>query len=427
MFQSRIANHVGLWTVGVAVMVVSTTAAAQPPHEVHLAAGLKGPAADGPVTGEGEVNANDVYVRSGDSLNHYTISKLRAGDRVSVVSERGEWYEILPPEGTFSLISGDFIDTTDQQSGIINGDNVRVRAGSLLNENKYTVQTLLAKGTPVSILGRNPDGFVRIKPPTGATLWVNRSYVQLRTGGTIPSLPEGAGTSPSQADAMGEVSPTVTASAAASAKKLAVPMTGPASTTWRRQLEEIDVAARAELDKPMPARNFETFVVRYQPIADQTEDDFARQYALARIEQVKDMGDLASAVERVRKLDDVAETMQREFLAARGMLPEFVPTRSPTGIEIQGELRVSALYPVGSSVQRYRLIDPASESDRTIGYVEITPESGLIAQGYIGRYVGVRASAQRVQTGGVNPVPIFIARELILLEPPQSTGKTAPD
>ena len=75
-------------------------------------------------------------------------------------------------------------------------------------------------------------------------------------------------------------------------------------------------------------------------------------------------------------------------------------------------------------MQRFRLIDPTSESDRTIGYVEIPPDSGLNAEGYLGRYVGVRASAQRVQTGGVNPVPIYIARELILLEPPQSAGKT---
>lgn len=414
MFQNRLIVRVGLWSVAVATLVVSPTTAAQTPDSP-------------PVTGEGEVNANDVYVRSGDSLNHYTITKLKAGDRVSVVGERGEWYEILPPEGTFSLVSGDFIDATDNQSGVINGDNVRVRAGSLLNENKYTVQTLLAKGTPVSILGRNPDGFVRIKPPAGATLWVNRSYVQLRTGGATPPVPEGLGASPSQADAAGEVTPALAVSASESAKKLAAPMTGPSSTTWRRQLEEIDVAARAELAKPVLDRSFDPFVARYQPIADQKEDEFARQYALARIEQVKNMADLTSAVERVRKLDDVAETKQREFLAARGMIPEFVPTRSPTGIEIQGELRVSALYPAGSPVQRFRLIDPTSESDRTIGYVEITPDSGLRVEDFLGRYVGVRASAQRVQTGGVNPVPIYVARELILLEPPQSDGKTGSD
>ena len=424
MFQNHVANRLSLWTVGFAALVVSATALGQTSptsKEVGHPSGAQTPETR-PVMGEGEVTANDVYVRSGDSMNHYTVSKLKAGDRVSVVSERGEWYEILPPEGTFSLISGDFIDTTDNQNGVVNGDNVRVRAGSLLNENKYTVQTLLAKGTPVSILGRNPDGFVRIKPPTGATLWVNRSYVHLRSGGTIQPAKESVGASPSQADAVGAVT-----SAAESAKKLAVPMTGPASTTWRRQLEEIDVAARAELAKPVSERRLEPFVARYQPIADQSEDDFAHQYALARIEQVKTMGDLTSAVERVRKLDGEAETKRREFLAARATIPEFVPAQTPTGIEIQGELRVSALYPPGSTVRRFRLIDPTGESNRTIGYVEILADSGISVEEYLGRYVGVRASTQRVQTGGVNPVPIYIARELVLLEPPPSTGKTGPN
>jgi len=415
MFLNRSAKPRGLWVVALAAGVVGATVVAQTADTRTL-------------MGLGEVTANDVYVRSGDSLNHYTICKLKAGDHVTVVGERSEWYEILPPEGTFSLISGDFVDTTDNQTGTVNGDNVRVRAGSLLNENKYTVQTLLAKGTPLTILGRNPDGFVRIKPPSGATLWVNRSFVQLRTDGAAAKpADETGGASPSQSDAGSTVAPAVAVSAAESAKKLAAPMTNPASTTWRRQLEEIDVAARAELAKPVSERRFDPFIARYRPIAEQTEDDFAKQYAMARIEQVQSMVALTDAVERVRKLDDKADTKRRESLAARATIPEFVPATRPTGIEVQGELRVSALYPPGSPVQRYRLIDPTGPSDRTIGYVEIPPDSELRAEEYLGRYVGVRASAQRVQIGGVNPIPIYIARELVLLEPPTKNDSGGPN
>src|ERR1043166_9460223 len=76
------------------------------------------------VIGEAEINTNDVYVRSGDSLNHYTIIKLKAGDHVTVVGERGDWYEILPPEGAFSLVSGDYVDSKEENKGVINGANV---------------------------------------------------------------------------------------------------------------------------------------------------------------------------------------------------------------------------------------------------------------------------------------------------------------
>jgi hypothetical protein len=41
--------------------------------------------------------------------------------------------------------------------------------------------------------------------------------------------------------------------------------------------------------------------------------------------------------------------------------------------------------------------------------------------------VGVRASAQRVQIGGVNPIPIYIARELVLLEPPTKNDSGGPN
>ena len=52
----------------------------------------------------GEVTGNDVYVRSGPSLNHYTVCKLSAGDRLTIVGEQGGWYEILPPTAAFSYI-----------------------------------------------------------------------------------------------------------------------------------------------------------------------------------------------------------------------------------------------------------------------------------------------------------------------------------
>ena len=76
--------------------------------------GTTGPGLPGrPVIGQGEVTTNDLYVRSGPSLNHYTIAKLNAGDRVNIVGESGDWVEILPPPGTFSLISADYVDSAD--------------------------------------------------------------------------------------------------------------------------------------------------------------------------------------------------------------------------------------------------------------------------------------------------------------------------
>ena len=73
-----------------------------------------------PQLGLAGISGNDVYVRSGPSSNHYPVLKLAAGARVTVVGERGAWYEIVPPAGAFSFISGDFVDSADGKTGVVN-------------------------------------------------------------------------------------------------------------------------------------------------------------------------------------------------------------------------------------------------------------------------------------------------------------------
>ena len=374
-----------------------------------------------PVINWGEVAANDVYVRSGDSTNHYTICKLSAGDRVAIVGQRGDWHEILPPEGAFSLISGDYVDTTDDKTGVVNGDNVRVRAGSALNDSKYTVQTMLSRGARVTILGRNPDGFLRIVPPAGATLWINKELVAPLGGSKAAQSTEGeAGKTSEQPGTTPEATPTpgVLGSPSEPVRTGAAQPAARSTIDWRAQLDEIDTLAKAEVAKPPSERSFDELIERYRDISEQNEDGYARQYALTRLDQIDNMTVLASAIQKVQRLGDAADAKRREYLAARATIPDVVPS-TPSGLEIQGELRISALYPPGSTVRRYRLIDPTASFDRTIGYVELPPDSQIQIDSFIGRFVGVRASERRLQAGGVDPIPVYVARELVLLDPPK--------
>ncbi|MFQ5495759.1 MAG: SH3 domain-containing protein, partial [Phycisphaerae bacterium] len=57
------------------------------------------------VIGRAEVTAADVYVRSGPSANHYPVDKVKAGARVTVVGQMGDWLEILPIDTAYSFIS----------------------------------------------------------------------------------------------------------------------------------------------------------------------------------------------------------------------------------------------------------------------------------------------------------------------------------
>lgn len=407
----------------------------------------------------GEVTARDVYVRSGPSQNHYPVCKVQPGDRVSIVGEKSEWLEILPIPGTFSLLSGEFVDTVDHKEGVVNGDNVRVRAGSLLTDDRYQVQAQLKKGDRVRILGRNDDGFLRIEPPAGVTLWVNAAYVErvsearlhLESAGgepasdavesrvadrhaTVPSAPDrnlAAGPSPlvSQQPKLASHSasastegtgrrvarPALTAVADESSPEVPSPLSTLPPTEHRRALADLDRAAESEVAKPVGARNLEPLIEQYRRVASQQDDELAQRYAEARISQLSQMAELAATVRRMTELTESTEVQRRKMMEERADVSFNVLPPVLSGYDAQGELRTSALYPPGSIPRRFRLVD--SSAARTTAYVELPADSPIQVEAYLGRFVGVKALEKRIQTGGVNPIPVYIVREITPLEP----------
>ncbi len=432
--------------------IIANSVFAQTPAETSTSAAK-------PVLSEGEINGRDVYVRSGASLNHYEVCKLQMGDKVSIVGVEGDWYEILPPKDTFSLVSGDYVDTTDNKSGVINGTNVRVRAGSSLNANKYTVQTMLSRGANVTILGSNPDGFLRIAPPAGATLWINKQFVKAAT--TVPGdVPLKASTDEPAADAsakkpeptpatesttsketgstpvgafptaVNSASPTptpVTTETSKSTIETSTVATKPSDEKpqheYRKELEALDTAARGELAKDVGDRNWQPLIAKYEHIMKQADDEVSRVYAKHRVDQLNDFMTLTTAIRDLESRNGDSDEVRRNYLKQRGEIPPPPPFNREVGLDAQGELRVSALYPPGSQPRRFRLIDPTTPSPKTVAYVEIPADSKIEIDSHIGRYVGVRASDRSLQTSGVNPVPILVASEIVSLPAPASSGQ----
>lgn len=381
-----------------------------------------------PMLGQGEVIADDVYVRSGASLNHYPVCKLNAGTRVTVVSDSGDWYEILPPAGVFSYISGDFVDAPDGQLGVVNGNNVRIRAGSNLTEFaklKYVVQTKLSKGARVHIVSQLPDGFMKIVPPQGTTVWINRDFVEM-VPQSLLDLEKQSITS-----AIPGTSSQPTAVANSTGGSTSIPATTPANPSSgqqgssalsqlptsldRAKLIELDALASVEIAKPVLERQFTKVITQYQTFATQTKDDFSRRYAQARVSQLSDMESVVATVRAMRRMNDRAQSKRRTYLEGRANIGEKRPP-IPTELDAQGELRTSALYPPGTLPRRYRLVNTSRGVERTIGYVEIPTGSTLDVDAFLGRYVGIRAKAKRLQVGGVNPVPIFVVGDMVILQ-----------
>lgn len=369
----------------------------------------------------GEVTGDSVYIRSGPSTNYYTVGKASAGQRVTVLAEKEGWIGIAPPPDCFSLIDARYVDRDrDPTIGIVNGERVNVRAGAENVRDPYAVQTQLERGAKVRILGDFPNGFLRIAPPEGAMLWVFGQYVQRVEGAAAPVA--AATDAPAGVPTTQPAGETVTASG--DVTRITVPAV-PAGTKTaegdRAVLQNLEAAVKAEMTKPLFERNVRPLAEKFQALANQTKDEYTAHYAKTRVAQLED---LAATIESVKKAYDVHDGIagEREQFARERERVKTVRIREPEGFAAEGELRESAVYASPTGPRRYRLLDPGKNLTRTLAYVEIPPDSPIDVTKYLGRRVGVRAQTKQLKVDSVDPVPIIVAEELVLLEdaPPKA-------
>lgn len=388
-----------------------------------------------------EITGSAVQVRSGPSTNYYPVATLSRGARVTVIAVESDWLGIVPPEGCFSLVKDTYVDRDrDPAIGIINGDRVNVRVGSTMSSQKYAIQLQLSKGAQVKLTGESDEGFVRIAPPEGAKVWISTQYAR-PVGGAAPAPQTQAAVAPAPAEpqtrpAVAEPSaaaPVVEAPASQPVvvtRRVEPPSLPPAewetrSKELRSRLETLEARYRHEMGKPMFTRNLSPLLEQYRPLAEQKVDEYTRYFAQSRITQIEE---LAASIDSVRKAYDLRSTVDEErgrFASERDKL-KTVHIRTEEKFAARGELRESAIYTSPVGPRRLRLIDPSLDTTRTVCYVEIPRDSGIDVDQYLGRVVGVRAKTKRLKTDSIDPVPILVAEELVLLEPAGRGPSTAP-
>ena len=145
-------------------------------------------------------------VRSGPDTRRETLGQLKRGDTVNVKMTAGEWLGIVPPAGVSVWVHQDFV-----RDGEVLGDRVNLRSGP---STSHTRVGLVVRGEKLAIL-ETVDGWLRIEPPQGVTVWVHAGFVELPAGlrERLPSLSgaeEPAGTpQPAAPGATGAASPAV--------------------------------------------------------------------------------------------------------------------------------------------------------------------------------------------------------------------------
>ncbi|MAE67262.1 MAG: hypothetical protein CMJ18_23620 [Phycisphaeraceae bacterium] len=128
------------------------------------------------------ITVKDAVVLRSGAGNFYVSARVGKGTLLRVEQVIQGWYKVVPPEGSYSMITRAHVDAEgDGSVGIVNRTPAKVLALNLDNPgNSYRTQIRLTKTNRVEIID-SYGGFYKIRPPTGAFLYCPASRVRRAT------------------------------------------------------------------------------------------------------------------------------------------------------------------------------------------------------------------------------------------------------
>ena len=335
-----------------------------------------------------EIIEDNVNIRSGPGTNYYHCGKLNTGDRVKVVASKYSWSHIVPPEGSFSWVSKQYIsiDPNNPRIGAVTGDAVRVYAGSDLLKPMHstTVQLDLNNGDKVELLGEEMDDYYKITPPTGAYLWVLTQYT--KPLGAVDKVEVIVTPKTIAPKAENEPKAEVNAPAVVAA---ATPNESKKLKEYYALVEQI----KAEQAKPLGQQNYAKIKKALAELAGDKEAGKAARYAEFALKQVGRC-ELAMAVDQAVQFQDsqlqhINEQIENARATELAKIPEL------GGFAAIGQFQTSKIYGPEESLKHYRIID---DSGQTICYA--LPE-GSASQMDLSKFEGQKVGL----VGTIEPHP----------------------
>jgi uncharacterized protein YgiM (DUF1202 family) len=327
-----------------------------------------------------EITGNDVHVRSGPGTNYYPCGKVNKGDRVTVVgSHLGGWSRIVPPPGSFSWISGEYVevDAADPRTGVVTGNAVPVYVGSPDTEVIHSTKELqINRGEKVKLLGEKKDNYYKIAPPSGAYRWVSTRYTN--PVGAVIEPPPPAVIPPEEPRETPAETPAETPVEKPAEEPSVAPSPAPASPSKLDQYYALESQLKAEQAKPIDQQNYDQTEEGLRAIAEDKEAGKAARYAQQALKQIQRC-ELALQVARLVDLQDSQLKKARKDIsrAEEKRLAEFTELGDYV---VVGWLRPFTTYGAG----HYRVVD---QTGKTICYA--VPASQMDLHKYEGKKVGL--------------------------------------
>jgi len=159
-----------------------------------------------PVPFAGEVNANNINIRSDSTVSADIICKSAKGEHLEVVSERYDWYKIRLPKQAPSFIKKNLVagiedKPADSFDKLKASGNVLIKNAKVMKDN---VNIRLAPSESSPILGKvnrnevltvleDKGGWYRIEPVNNSFGWISSKFIsKISTAATSQGAPEPA-------------------------------------------------------------------------------------------------------------------------------------------------------------------------------------------------------------------------------------------
>jgi len=403
------------------------------------------------------INGDEVYVRSGPGQSYYPTDKLKAGAEVEVYRhDPGGWFAIRPLKGSFSWVSGKFVEPGRDNLAVVNADGVASRIGSRFSDIRDVIQIRLHKGEVVEVLDSRQSGsqtWYKIAPPSGEFRWVAGKFVDpdypkdgvRKTPAAVP--PNGASgqkTDPVEPPPFFESPPPFEsprdADRSEDTPRADAGRPGRDATSFR-----IDVAPPDAVDPPPPTDEEKPSAVyramspeEYQAELEDLDLKLSTMVAEeptvwsfdAMRQRAREMHDLAeTAVERGRarllmnKLAQFADIKKRyvamaashenveragEKLASLHPEKDAAQGADPSGDQFDGSGQLTRVASPAAGAPRYALLDDGGQVR-----CYVSPVPGVDLGRYLGRRIGVTGNRGFVLD---QQTPHVMARHVSLLE-----------
>ncbi len=143
------------------------------------------PATGAPPRREAFIRSPRVEVRAGPSTTYYATSTLQQGERIEILDQRYDYYEITPPPGSFSLVPVKSVTQTSHTAGMVQYDVETVVGSTDYKTILICRGVKLPRGYIVQILDRTylhdhgrSEEMYKIIPPQGERRYVPMGAVE---------------------------------------------------------------------------------------------------------------------------------------------------------------------------------------------------------------------------------------------------------